>query len=138
MRIYGIPVVERETPNLLAEKVLPILNDVCENSPDINCIQYDRFHRIGKIKTDENGIKQQAVIIRFPTFRDISLVYKARKGIKQRLQLGIFLDLAHYRLNVLNEAKEMVEGNESIDFAYADVNTPLPNYIRYAWKRGRS
>ena len=125
LRIYGIPVEECDTPPTLAAKVLPVLNDVCENSTDIGRLNYDRFHRVGKVKVDENGVKQQAVIIRFPTFRERTLVYKARKGIKQRLRYGISLDLTHERLEILNEARELVEENEDIEFAYADVNCML-------------
>ena len=72
--------------------------------------------------SNNHGVKKQAVIERFPTFRDRTLVYRARKTVNVRKKVGVSLDLTQRRLKLLKEAKTMVENVDNIQFVYTDVN----------------
>ena len=85
-------------------------------------IKFDRAHRIGKPKVDSTGNKHQAIIVRFRTFRERTLVYRARKKLKERFKIGISLDLTQRRLQLLNEAKDLVQDIPGVKFAYSDIN----------------
>ena len=121
LRLYGIPVEAKETDVMVEAKVRSILDDLVENST-IQKLEFDRAHRIGKPVVDNNGVKKQAVIVRFPTFRDRTLVYRARKTVSVRKKVGVSLDLTQRRLKLLKEAKAMVEKVGNIQFVYTDVN----------------
>ena len=122
LRIYGVPVEVNETAAMVEEKVKTILGNIGTDVPTTKPIKFDRAHRVGKPKVDQKGHKQQAIIVRFRTFRERTLVYKARKSIKERLKYGISLDLTKRRLKLLNEARDMVEDIPGIKFAYTDIN----------------
>ncbi len=80
----------------------------------------DRAHRIGKVTEDKHGKQSQQVIARFKSFSERTAVYRGRKnaggGVRVRL------DLTKKRLSLLNDAAEMVEGLECVDFVFADIN----------------
>ena len=84
----------------------------------------DRCHRVGKKKTIGN-IETQPIIARFTSFRDRTKLYRNRKNIKNKTKHTISFDLTKEKLNLLNEAREIVKDNEGILFAYADVNCNL-------------
>ena len=121
LRLYGIPVEAKETDVMVEAKVRSILDDLVVNST-IEKLEFDRAHRIGKPIVDNHGVKKQAVIERFPTFRDRTLVYRARKTVNVRKKVGVSLDLTQRRLKLLKEAKTMVENVDNIQFVYTDVN----------------
>ena len=125
LRLYGVPPEKNETSKMVEAKVKDVLGDLAANSPEIGVLTFDRAHRVGKPKEDSRGIKQQAIIVRFQTFRDRTLVYRARKSIKERRQIGISLDLTKRRLDLLNSAREMTKDVPGIEFVYADVNCNL-------------
>ena len=53
----------------------------------------DRAHRIGLRKKNDDGVEVQPIIVRFTSFRDRTIVYKARKDVKRKLNYGISVDL---------------------------------------------
>ena len=94
---------------------------------DIPVESLDRAHRIGKKTPGENGVTQP-IIFRFIPFRDKTKFYRGHKIIKQKQKYSSYsigLDLTWKRLSILQEAREKVEGIDSVKFVYADVNCNL-------------
>ena len=120
LRIYGVPVVIDETSDMVETKVKTILNELLDER-----ITIDRAHRIGRVKEDDEGNKSQPIIVRFPTFRERTVAYRARKTLKQTHKYGVSLDLTKSRLDLLNSARNMVQEVEGIKFAYSDINCHL-------------
>ena len=67
----------------------------------------------------------QPIIVRFTSFRDRTVFYRARKEIKKKSNYGSSVDLTFDRLAILREARKVVESVEGINFAYADINCNL-------------
>ena len=93
-------------------------------------ISIDRAHRIGKVKEDDRGNQTQPIIVRFPTFRKSTIVYRARKSLKEQYRYGISLDLTKNRLKLLNLARDMVKDVAEINFAYSYINCHLRVFTR--------
>ena len=127
LRIFGINVEENETSRDVATKVKEMISDANIEIPDD---ALDRAHRIGRTKEDEDGNVTQPIIVRFSTFRDRTIVYKARKDIKSKFNCGVSLDLTKSRLGILNRAREMVENVDGIDFVYSDINCNLRAFTK--------
>ena len=121
LRLYGIPVEPNESSQTVLNKVK---NIITENGLEIPMESLDRGHRIGK-KDVKDGVSRQAVIVRFTSFRDRTVMYRARKQIKEKSKIGVSLDLTKYRLGLLKQARGRVEGVEGIQFVYSDVNCGL-------------
>ena len=81
LRIFGVPVTANES----SDDVKRLVEHIMEvNDLEIPNSSIDRAHRIGKVvssKVDEN-VKIQPIIVRFTTFRDRTVFYRARKEIK--------------------------------------------------------
>ena len=123
LRIYGVPVSDDEPSSVVEAKVQDIIAGVLtEEAPKISI---DRAHRISKKKKNERGFDTQPIIVRFPTFRERTQVYKLRKAIKDKFGYGVSLDLTASRLDLLNKARETVKNYESIEFVYSDINCYL-------------
>lgn len=121
LRLYGVRKGKGETSNM----VNVLVNNVCKvMCPEIYEFgsPIDRAHRIGKVISDEKGVSTQAIIIRFSTFRDRTIVYRARKDISKEYNYGISLDLIPSRLTLLNEARVLTKDVEGIQFVYSDIN----------------
>jgi chaperonin cofactor prefoldin len=121
LRLYDIPVERNETSQHVVDKVMGIIS---ANDIEIPASSIDRAHRIGK-KHEANSIFRQAVIVRFTSFRDRTVLYRARKEIKKKSNVGFSLDLTKHRLDLLKVARNRVEGIEGIKFVYSDVNCSL-------------
>ena len=122
-------VTKRVNPAVSFLKLL--CKEVCPEMFKFGC-PIDRAHRIGKTKTDGNGVTTQA-IIRFTTFRDRTAIHRARKDIKNKLKYGISLDLIPSKLTLLSEARKLIDGVEGIHFVYSDINC----YTRAFLKNGQ-
>ena len=93
LRLDGMPCEEKETSDLVYEKVKNIIKNYEIDIPDL---VIDRAHRIGHKFVDESsGNQVQSVILRFTTFRHRTQLYRYRKksekdnGIRVRLDLKI-------------------------------------------------
>ena len=83
--------------------------------------EIDRAHRIGK-KYREDGKNEQAMIVKFTSWKYRTAVYRARKKANKKY---IQLDLTSRRAGLLKDAKKKAEGHENIDFIFVDVNCRL-------------
>ena len=116
LRLGGIPSVDNETSDDVLKKVRDIIAE--SKVPDE---VIDRAHRIGATYTDrDSNVKCQSVIVRFTTFRHRTIIYRARKELKNNV--SVHLDLTKNRYAILKEARQIVEKNEKIKFVYADIN----------------
>ena len=87
MRIDGAPSVDRKTSSDVLEKMPEIcvkLNlEMADSHPD----------RIGKPYLDKiKKVKRKSIIVRFNNFRQRTLLYRAKKDIKQKKRHKIRLD----------------------------------------------
>ena len=101
------------------ERVKGILNDAGIQLPEY---AIDRAHRIGNTKEDGKSNITQPIIVRFTSFRARTVLYKARKSIKNKFKYDVSLDLTK---SLLIKSSEIVENIENIHFVYNDINCNL-------------
>ena len=112
LRIYGIPLPNSfESADDCLSKVEDVFKEIGVEVPDG---VVDRVHRIGK-KEGNN----QAMIIKFTSWKHRTAVYKARKKSKDK---RIQLDLTSQRARLLKSAKEKAKDYAGVDFALVDIN----------------
>ena len=75
LRIYGLPVVQKETANDVLIKVKKVVSKLGVKIPDSG---FDRAHRVGRIHEVDKGNKRQAIIVRMNSWTDRTKVYRAR------------------------------------------------------------
>ena len=122
LRIHGIPVPdEAESGEICIEKVKDVLY-LLPGGNDIDNCSLSRAHRVGKVKTNEDGVKEQAMIVGFSTWKTRTFVYKNRKSLKDH---RVSLDLTGRRVNLRNLANLRIKSYPSIDFCMADINCSL-------------
>ena len=119
LRFEGVPTEQNETSNKVLSKVV----DMCkEASVDIPDTVIDRAHRIGEVYFDNKRKKNcKSIIVRFTTFRHRTMVYRAKKNMKNNVRVK--LDLTKKRSNLLVLANTFV-ANININlvkFCYADI-----------------
>ena len=84
----------------------------------------DRPHRNGPSYTDKNlNIACQSVIVRFTTFQNRTMVYRAKKKMKPGVRVK--LDWTKSRYTLLTDANKIVKQNPDIKFCYAHINCLL-------------
>ena len=115
LRITNIPCEKDETSEKVLEKIKRLVNEAGVDIPDSNI---DRAHRIGPKKE-----KKQAIIVKFTTFRHRTLLYRARRKLKNGVKLHI--DLSKKRFKLLLDAQKYVENVGEVQFVYADINCNL-------------
>lgn len=124
IRIFGVPVKNQETSKDVEKLVKKLITET-----GISDFSLDRAHRIGKkkkvVNINSEEIEVQPIIARLTTFRDRTIFYRARKNVKETYGYGVSLDLTKDRLDLLKQAREMVEQVEGIKFAYSDINCQL-------------
>ena len=76
-----------------------ILNDAKIQLPSMQLTE------IGNTKGDGEGNITQPIIVQFTSFRARTVLYKARKSIKNKFKYGVSLDLTTTRLSLLNLGK---------------------------------
>ena len=120
--IKNIPPVDKadkETGDDCLEKVKVAISEMGVNLSDC---AIDRAHRVGKRSTSPKYGEQHFVIARFTTWRERTLVYKARKDS----DLVISLDITKSRQDLLNQVREkLVAKYADAEFAFTDVNCNL-------------
>ena len=111
--------------NETSDKVLSKVVDMCkEAGVDIPDTVIDRAHRIGKAYTDNKTKKNcKGIIVRFTTFRHRTMVYRAKKNLKNDVRVK--LDLTKKRYDLLMSANNHVANIDKIKFCYADINCRL-------------
>ena len=82
----------------------------------------DRALRIGKPKQSKKWGTNHSMIVKFPTWRHRTAVYRARKT---NTNVGLRLDLTQKRMDILNTVRDLAEDNAGVDFVFADVNCSL-------------
>ena len=100
---------------------------------EFGCEAIDRAHRIGGGYVDEKTNKLiKPIIVKFGSWRERTAFYKARPrmfsgGVKKQevLPFRISLDLTKRRRDLLKYAKELIETNPNVLYAFADVNCKL-------------
>ena len=119
LRMYNIDLAPTGTKEDCMKKVEEVLKKL-NCGVDIDAV--DKAHRIGPRVTDEGKEKQQ-MIVRFKTFKERTMVYRARKKAENT---RIRIDLTRRRLHVLREAKTLVEDHKNtVDYVFADINCSL-------------
>ena len=121
LRIFGVPLPEDgdESAKNCLTKVRKVFKELDVDVPD-DCI--DRAHRIGKVKTNSDGEKQQAVIVKFRSWEKRVAVYRARR---KKDNINILLDLTPKRAKLFSVARERVKTHSGIQFAFVDINCRL-------------
>ena len=125
LRITNIPCEKDETSEKVLEKIKRLLNEAGVDIPDSNI---DRAHCIGPKKE-----KKQAIIVKFTTFRHRTLLYSARRKLKNGVKLHI--DLSKKRFKLLLDAQKYVENVGEVQFVYADINCSLKVKFRNNYER---
>ena len=97
LRITNIPCKKDETLEKVLEKVKKMINEAGIDVPDSNT---DRAHRIGPKKD-----KKQAIMVKFTTFRHRTLLFRARRKLKNGLKLNV--DLSKERFKLLLDTQNM-------------------------------
>ena len=116
LRITNMPCEENESSEDVLRKVKKLITEEAEL--DIPEAVIDRAHRIGPRKN-----KKQTAIVKFSTFRQRTLFYRARKKLKNGVKLHI--NLTKQRFNLLLDAQSFVQGKNNIQYVYADINCNL-------------
>ena len=95
-----------------------------EGELDILEIVIDRAHRIGPEYSDYKTKKKcTAFIVRFTWFRHRTMMFRARKKVRNNVK--IHLDLIKERHALLLEANNLVKGNNDVKFCFVDINCRL-------------
>lgn len=120
LRINGVECEDDETAEDCLEKVKSIIKkDLEVNIPET---AFDRAHRIGNIHQDStSGKKYKPIIVKFTTWRQRTMVFRARKKTRK---VRVSMDLTKKRIKLLEKANDMLVGVENC-FAMADVNCRL-------------
>lgn len=127
LRINGIPLPGngvREPGFECLEKVKDVLKNLPETIPE--CM-FDRAHRVGKKKIDEEGNVRQQMIVRMCSWKARTVIYQNRKVLKNH---RCYLDLTHRRFKLKLLAEKKVEGNVKVEFVLADINCSLSMKIK--------
>ena len=110
LRIKGFEKGKDESSSKCVEKVINLCKDL---KVDINKNDIDRAHRVGKDRT--------TMIVKFFSFAKRTSLYKSRKNDNNN-EKKIHLDITKNRLNLLDEAKKLINDDSNIDFVFADIN----------------
>ena len=86
---FCIPLPVKETSTQVEQLIKNLIKDSVTDFP---LASIDRAHCIGRVSID-GQVKTHAVIVRFSTFRDRTILYRARKLFKEK-KLDISLDLS--------------------------------------------
>ena len=118
LRFEGVTTEQNET----IDKVLSKVMDMCkEAGVDIPDTVIDRVHRIGEAYFDNKRKKNcKSIIVHFITFRHRTMIYRAKKNMKNNVPVK--LDLTKKCYDLLVSANRFVANINSVKFFYADIN----------------
>ena len=95
-----------------------------ESGVEIPDTVIDWAHMIGVLYVNKTTKKScKSVIVRFSTFCHRTIVYRAKKNMKNPARVKI--DLKKKRHNLLVSANKYVSNIDSVKFGYVDVNCKL-------------
>ena len=114
--IRGTPAQLNEVVGDVEDKVNNILINQLK-LPEA-AVDIDRSHRIGPIK---NG--SQAIVVKFKSFKQRTLAYKARKTLPNPIKIS--LSLTARRTKLLEEAQQLTEDKNKVHFCFSDINCNL-------------
>ena len=86
----------------------------------------DRAHRIGPIDNNNN---QQAVIVKFKSFKHRTAVYTKRKDLPKPKKVS--LSLTSRRQQLLKFAHDITEDIDAVHFCFYDINCSLKIRFRH-------
>ena len=121
LRIHGIPVPDQKESG---EECIAKVKEVFQQLPagTIDACSYSRAHRVGKVKINRDGVKEQAMIVGFSTWKSRTYAYKNRKLLKNH---RVSIDLTSRRAQLRTLANEKVKDDPGIEFCFADINCSL-------------
>ena len=94
-----------------------------EAGGDIPNTVIDRTHRIGETYFDNKRKKNcESIIVRFTTFRHRTMVYRAKKNMKNNVRVKLDLTKKRYNLLVLANTFVANININLVKFCYADIN----------------
>ena len=102
-----------------------IMDEIERLQLDIDLHEVDRAHRIERPYIDDNGFRQQAVIVRFTGWGSRDIFYQARK----QSRFFCRADLTPRREDILEKAKQKIIDHEHyadlVDYVFVDKNCIL-------------
>ena len=127
--IEGLKIKEKETSNDIEKAVKTFLKDEVKINEDIFTKEFDKAHRVGKIK---NG--KQSTILRLNSHSLIEKIHKKKKDVKKR-GYDLRPSLTRTRMEILQEARETVEKEDRIQFVFADIHGNLKVRLKDEFKK---
>lgn len=126
LRIHGVPVAAKGTVET-NEKVMKIVQDVhADIKVPFDAKNIDRAHRVGQSKT-KDGKTTQSIIIKFANWNARCAFFRARPTMNKPIPNkkgfnSIGLDLTKQRIDLLAYARQLVEGEDRVSYAFCDIN----------------
>ena len=121
LRIDGVPTKANESSDDALDSVKSLFKEAKVDIPESII---DRANRIGSRYQDASSNNYcKSIIIRFTTFRHITMFYRAKNKLKRGVKIK--LDLTKSRYNLLKRANDHVKEVPSMKFCYADINCRL-------------
>ena len=117
--VDGIQPEDNETEDQIKHKVRNVLTKNLGLEANKVDNEIDKCHRLGKPNRGK-----QSTIIRFRTHAFRAVVYQKRKTITNN-KLKVKLSLTKKRTKTLTQAYKMVESNQQVKFAFANINGNL-------------
>ena len=114
----------RETSDEVFEKVKEVIAETGAVVPDAFL---DRAHRVGKSYVGSDGVRKHQVIVKFTTWQHRTEFYRKRKNLSVA---KVYIDLTQDNFKLLRRSQAKVEGNNVIDYVFADVNCSLCAKLR--------
>ena len=122
LRINGITCEENERESDEAT-LAKVKNEVRKLGIDMEDCDFDRAHRIGPTKKDENGrALPRPMIVRMTSWRARTLIYRNRK---KDGNVKFYIDQTKRRFQLKKSAIEHTKNNPDVHFAFVDVNCNL-------------
>lgn len=120
LRLEGIEVRDGDSPEVLMNY---IIQEIAKLNLNINDIEFDRCHRMGKKYVVRNKT-YQSTLIKLSFWKTRDVIYRNRKD----LPFKVFADLTTRREDLLQFANEQLNDeiiNDLVKFVYADRNCKL-------------
>lgn len=122
LRIVGIPKGDNES----SQDCLKLVKDAFQEvGVSTHAHDADRVHRVGKLKSDQNGIKQQAIIVKLTSWKAKTTDFKSRPKHKSPIKFRFHADLTKGRFNSYNEARNLANEYNDLLCVFVDIDCRL-------------
>ena len=124
LRVSGIPCDEneKETGEVCLRKVK---EEVTKLGLNPNDLRFDRAHRIGPVRKNNEGKElPRQMIFRMTSWADRTAIYRSRQKGKD-VKVRFYIDLTKRRFELKKLAIERIQGHPLVDFCFVDVNCNL-------------